>query len=303
MQSNKLKSWIIAARLRTLPLAFTGPIVGSCVAYTNHSFRWAVAIGSIITTLLLQILSNFANDYGDFVKGTDHNRKGPTRALQSNLVTVEEMKKAIYIVSLLSLFSGTILVFLFAAHLSLELKLLFFILGLSAIYAAVKYTVGNKPYGYHGWGDVVVFLFFGLVSTVGTFVLHTGTFDALILLPAISMGMLSAAVLNINNIRDYHEDKQHNKTTLVVILGQQNARHYHATIITIAWILLLIPVILQYHSPIQLVFIVTLPLFVKGIIQIFRSSEADILNNELKRLALSTFLLSILWGVGQIIGS
>lgn len=301
MQPSKFKSWLIAARLRTLPLAFAGPITGSCMAYAGHGFRWAVAIGSIVTTLLLQVLSNFANDYGDFVKGTDRNRKGPTRALQSNLVTVTEMQKAIYVVSSLALISGSILVFFLAAHLPLWLRMLFFLLGLLAIYAAVRYTIGEKPYGYHGWGDAVVFLFFGLVSTVGTFVLLTGVFDTIILFPAISMGLLSTAVLNINNIRDFNEDKQHNKKTIAVFLGLKNARVYHLMLVLMAWVCLLIPVILNYHSPWQLVFVVTLPFFVKGVLQVFRYVEANELNKELKRLALSTFLLSLLWGIGQII--
>jgi len=219
MQLNKINSWIVAARLRTLPLAFTGPITGSCLAYSTQNFQWTVAMGSLITTLLLQVLSNFANDYGDFVKGTDQNRKGPPRALQSNLVTVEEMKNAIYAVSLLALLSGGILVFIFANHLSFSVQLIFFLTGLLAIYAAVKYTVGEKPYGYRGWGDAIVFLFFGLVSTLGTFVLHTGTFKPSVLFPAVSMGLLSTAVLNVNNIRDYHEDIQHNKRTIAVLLG------------------------------------------------------------------------------------
>ncbi|MGC8803785.1 MAG: 1,4-dihydroxy-2-naphthoate octaprenyltransferase [Bacteroidales bacterium] len=301
MQPNKLKSWLIAARLRTLPLAFAGPFAGSCMAYAGQGFRWTVAIGSIVTTLLLQVLSNFANDYGDFVKGTDRNRKGPPRALQSNLITVSEMKFAIYVVSMLALVSGGILVFFWAAHLPLWLRTLFFLLGLSAIYAAVKYTVGEKPYGYHGWGDAVVFLFFGLVSTMGTFVLHTGIFHPIIMFPAISMGLLSTAVLNINNIRDYNEDMQHNKKTIAVFLGLHKAKIYHLVLIAIAWVLLLFPVILNYHSPWQLLFVVILPFFARGVLQVFRHSDASELNYELRRLALSTFLLALLWGIGQII--
>lgn len=302
MQLNKINSWIVAARLRTLPLAFTGPITGSCLAYSTQNFQWTVAMGSLITTLLLQVLSNFANDYGDFVKGTDQNRKGPARALQSNLVTVEEMKNAIYAVSLLALLSGGILVFIFANHLSFSVQLIFFLTGLLAIYAAVKYTVGEKPYGYRGWGDAIVFLFFGLVSTLGTFVLHTGTFKPSVLFPAVSMGLLSTAVLNVNNIRDYHEDIQHNKRTIAVLLGLQKAIWYHLLLVTLAWICLLIPPVLNYRGIWQLAFVITFPLFIKGIYQIFHSSEAQKLNDELKRLALSTFLLALLWSFGQVIG-
>jgi len=302
MQPIKIKSWIVAARLRTLPLAFTGPVTGSCMAYSSHNFRWSVAIGSLVTTLLLQVLSNFANDYGDFVKGTDQNRKGPTRALQSNLVTVSEMKYAILTVSVLALLSGGLLVFLFANHLPMLIRLLFFGVGLMAIYAAVKYTVGAKPYGYQGWGDAIVFLFFGLVSTVGTFVLHTGTFTSAILFPAISMGLLSTAVLNVNNIRDYNEDLQHNKRTIAVILGLQKARWYHLLLVSTAWISLFIPPVLHYRGIGQFAFVITLPLFVKGILQIFYSSDAQKLNAELKRLAFSTFLLALLWSFGQVIG-
>ncbi|MCX7985747.1 MAG: 1,4-dihydroxy-2-naphthoate octaprenyltransferase [Bacteroidales bacterium] len=301
MPTQTFNRWIIAARPRTLPLAFTGPLLGSCIAYAEKNFSWSVALWSVFTTLLLQILSNFANDYGDFVKGTDVDRKGPTRALQSNLISVEEMKKAILLLSLITLLSGTILVFVVAENLNLLVRLLFFLVGLSAIYAAIKYTIGEKPYGYRGWGDVVVFLFFGLISTIGTFVLHTGNINWLILLPAMSMGLLSAAVLNINNIRDYYEDIRHNKKTIPVLLGLEKAKIYHLILVSLAIIFLIIPVFIRYYTIVQLAFLVTLPFFIKGMYRLYHFSDPGELNRELKNLALTTFWLAILWGFGQIL--
>ncbi len=292
--------WIIAARPRTLPLSFAGPLLASFLAYAHHAFHLSVAIGSIMTTLFLQVLSNFANDYGDFVKGSDANRKGPTRALQSNLVTQKEMKNAIFFVSILALLSGISLIFLFSSHIPIYIQLIFLIMGLLAIYAAIRYTIGKNAYGYKGWGDVFVFIFFGLVSTVGTYILHTGVVNPAIILPAIALGLLSAGVLNINNIRDYHEDLQHNKRTLVVMMGIDKSRIYHVVLIIVSWLSLSISVFFNYHSLWQFSYVITLPLFIKNIKTIYHFKQPEELNTELKRLAMATFTLAIVWGIGQI---
>jgi 1,4-dihydroxy-2-naphthoate octaprenyltransferase len=276
-------------------------VLTTFLACAEKKFNWLVAIFAIITTLLLQIISNFANDYGDYLKGSDIGRKGPARALQNGLISPHEMRNALVFLCFCSLISGSILIFLAASNLSLRVQIGFLIVGLMAIYAAVKYTVGKSPYGYKGWGDLFVFIFFGIVSTMGSYILYTGQFNWLIVLPSISIGLLSTGVLNINNIRDYQDDLKNNKKTLAVILGLKNAKKYHTCLIIIALFCNLAYVCLNFHSVFQLIFILTLPLFIKNINKVSSFNEPSQLNNELKNLSMSTFILAILFGLGQIL--
>lgn len=223
---QSLRIWLDAARPKTLPLALVSILTGSVLAYSTHQFSFVVALLAFLTATLLQILSNLANDYGDAVKGTDNdNRLGPMRAIQSGAVTQKDMKLAMIINVVLTMVSGLILV-MYALE-SLQSILAFIGLGVLAIIAAIAYTVGNKPYGYVGLGDISVFIFFGLLGVAGTYFLHTGIVAPQLILPAIGCGLLAVAVLNINNMRDIENDAVCGKKTVAVRLGQKRAKQYH----------------------------------------------------------------------------
>ncbi|MCL4120894.1 UNVERIFIED_CONTAM: hypothetical protein GTU68_010486 [Idotea baltica] len=202
-------------------------MTGSALAYWNNHASATITLMAFVTATLLQILSNLANDYGDAVKGTDNDeRLGPQRAMQSGLVTQETMKKAIGINIVLTIISGLTLVFI-SLHQTMDI-IGFIILGLLAIGAAIAYTMGDKPYGYRGLGDISVFIFFGLLGVAGTYYLHTGHLSSALFLPAIACGLLAVAVLNINNLRDIENDEACGKMTLVVRMGATWGRKYHA---------------------------------------------------------------------------
>jgi 1,4-dihydroxy-2-naphthoate octaprenyltransferase len=224
------KAWISAARLRTLPLTLVCIGVGSSVAQAAGGFSVPIFLLTVLTAVLLQILSNFANDYGDFLKGTDNDdRVGPQRALQSGAIRQSQMKVALWLCGIAALGSGIGL--LFYALNSLSEWFVFFVLGLFSILAAITYTVGKKAYGYNGLGDLMVFIFFGLVGVFGSYYLHTKVLDYTVFLPAISVGLFSTGVLNMNNTRDIENDKACGKITIPVRLGVSNAKMYQAFLI------------------------------------------------------------------------
>jgi 1,4-dihydroxy-2-naphthoate octaprenyltransferase len=190
---NSIQIWLKAFRLRTLPLAVSATALGSLLAFAENRFKWGVFVFGTLTTLLLQILSNLANDYGDARKGTDNeNRLGPLRVTQSGLVSQRQIQWMIAVFILLSLVSGSLLIWFGLREGNLLLYALFFLMGVSAIYAAIKYTIGKRPYGYVGFGDIMVFIYFGILGVVGTYFLHTQSFHITILLPASSVGLFSA---------------------------------------------------------------------------------------------------------------
>lgn len=298
---TKIKAWVSAARLRTLPLSISGIIVGSSLG-NNDFFNTKIFWLAIATTLGLQILSNFANDYGDGVKGTDNeDRVGPTRALQSGVISKKEMFRGIVITSIIALLFAITLIYISFGAAHFLYSLVFFVLGITAIAAAIKYTVGKTAYGYRGLGDVFVFIFFGLVSVVGCYFLYTKTLNIFVVLPAITIGLLSTAVLNLNNMRDYESDKKSNKNTLVVKIGVSKARKYHFSLIVVAMITILSFSILKYSSPINLLFLVAfIPLSIH-LKKVKDTNDTKLLDPELKKVALTTFLLAILFSLGQIL--
>lgn len=299
---DKTAIWIKAFRLRTLPLAFSSAILGSFLAFAHNGFRWYIFLLATCTTLTLQILSNLANDYGDAMHGTDNAKRiGPQRITQSGLVTKKQMRLMILLFVVLALISGSLLIFMGLQHISWKTILIFFILGLSAIYAAIKYTIGKNPYGYIGFGDLFVFIYFGIVGVVGTYYLHVNTFDPWILLPASAVGLLSSGVLNLNNMRDIENDARSGKRTLVVYLGSKAAKIYHLILITLSVIFSLIYTIVHFNSFYQFLFILTCPLFALNIIMVMKNTDPRELNRELKKLALSTFAFSITFGIGLVI--
>lgn len=304
-----VKSYIKAARLRTLPLSISGIIVGSFLANFSTLVQedsvsieknYWIFILAILTTIGFQVLSNFANDYGDGIKGTDANRTGEARMVSSGAISPGQMKRAMLITTILTLGIAVFLIYIAFGQENFGYSLLFLLLGIASIAAAIKYTVGESAYGYSGLGDLFVFLFFGLLSVVGSYFLYTQQIHAIVFLPAISIGLLSAAVLNLNNMRDQIEDKEHHKNTLVVKLGSQKAKVYHYLLIIGALVSAISYVQFKEPSPIQYLFLIAfIPLFLnlKVVAQNILFSELD---SELKKVALSTFLFAILFGIGQI---
>ena len=293
---STIKAWLQAARLRTLPLSVSGILVGSFYAKSQITeFDWWILSFALITTLGLQVLSNFANDYGDGVKGTDNeNRVGPQRALQSGAITASAMKKGIIITSILTLISAVILIYLSFGKDNLGYSVFFFFLGLACVAAAIKYTVGQSAYGYKGMGDLFVFIFFGLVSVLGCYFLFTKKIDTLIILPAVSVGLLSVAVLNLNNMRDQVSDALSGKNTMVVKMGPAKAKLYHYTIILSALALTLIFAIFKSFSVAQYLFLIAYAPLLMHLKVVARNTIPRDLDPELKKVALGTFLLSIL---------
>jgi 1,4-dihydroxy-2-naphthoate octaprenyltransferase len=306
-----VKSYIKAARLRTLPLSISGIIIGSYLgnqfvnnlSETNIQFSiWGSAIFwlAILTTIGFQVLSNFANDYGDGIKGSDKNRVGESRMVSSGAITPKEMKMAMIYTTIITLIIALLLIYVAFGSKNFELSVLFLGLGIASIAAAIKYTVGNSAYGYSGFGDLFVFLFFGLLSVVGSYFLFTNQLSFKIFFPAISTGLLSTAVLNLNNLRDREEDKKNNKNTLVVKLGLSKAKIYHFFLVFLALITALIYVFLDFTSIYELVFLVAFIPLIKNIIIVSKNKIPAELDGELKKVALSTFLFAILFGIGQL---
>ena len=293
-----MNNWIKAFRLRTLPLAFSCIIMGSGLAYADGGFNLTVFGLALITTLFLQILSNLANDYGDFVKGTDNEeRVGPDRTMQSGLITKSEMVKIMWVIALFCSVFGVWLIYEGTIGLDLKKAGLFAILGLSAMGAAVKYTMGKNPYGYVGLGDIFVFLFFGLLGVLGSYFLHTHTLNWDLLLPASSIGLFTTAVLNINNMRDCETDKKSGKNTLVVKIGIEKAKDYHRALI-FGGILLAITFVFPSPNYFHYIFAITIPIFVGFVQSIQKRNDFENFDPFLKKQAITTFIFSILFVIG-----
>ena len=298
----KLKAWVSAARLRTLPLSVSGIIVGSAMAQSAGFFSWAVCILALLTTLGFQILSNFANDYGDGVRGTDNEeRLGPMRAMQSGLLTETELKQGIIFTSILTALLSLALIYEAFGGEDFLLSLAFFLLGLSAILAAVKYTVGRGAYGYRGMGDLFVFLFFGLVAVSGSYILYSQNLNIPIFFPAITVGMWSTAVLNLNNMRDRVPDAKMKKNTLAVFMGEKRSKIYHILLIMIGFFSLLLYLLITgdwLWAGISTVVIVPFSIHIKTVLQ---TESPALLDPELKKVALTTFAFALLFAIGYIV--
>ena len=299
---NNVSLWVSAMRLRTLPLSVSGIILASCLADYNGFFDWKIFSLAILTTLSFQILSNLANDYGDGIKGTDNlERIGPERAIQSGKISPESMFNAIKISVLISIFMAMMLIFVsFRSHHFL-LALLFFVLGIASVTAAMQYTIGKNAYGYKGYGDLFVFVFFGLVSVIGCYVLYSKQIDHVVFLPAVTIGLLSTAVLNLNNMRDVESDEKAQKITLAVKLGPKHMKTYHNFLVGSAILISGLFGILYYTSPFNLIFMVTYIPLAMHLFRVNKTKELQLLDPELKKLALTTFLLAILMGIGHLL--
>jgi 1,4-dihydroxy-2-naphthoate polyprenyltransferase len=291
-----MNKWINAFRLRTLPLAFSCIIMGSGLAYADGRFNLTVFILALVTTLFLQILSNLANDFGDFVKGTDNEeRVGPDRTMQAGLITKDEMIKAIWVIALLCSVFGVWLIYEGTLGLDLKKAGLFAILGLTAIGAAVKYTMGKNPYGYEGLGDLFVFLFFGWLGVIGSYFLHTHSIDINIVLPASAIGFFTTAVLNINNMRDHEADAKSGKNTLVVRIGISWAKRYHFMLNFIGVLFIVLYTVPAINA--IWFFLFGFVLFIKPAREILRNKDYTSFDPYLKKQVIAIFLFTIIFVV------
>ena len=296
-----VKVWLDAARLRTLPLSISGILVGAAMAIREDLFKWDIFWLAILATLGFQVLSNYANDYGDGVKGTDNDdRVGPKRAIQSGLLTPAQLKKGMWITTILTVTVVITLIYTSFGHAKPLLSTFYFLLGIAAITAAIKYTVGKNAYGYKGLGDVFVFLFFGLVSVLGSYYLFTTQLLSYHFLGATSIGSLATLVLHLNNMRDRESDMKVGKNTLAVHLGIKGALRYHNFLLGLgvfAWfgyLLLIEAEAILYSSGIAF-----LPLLFH-FIKVQKTQDHKLLDPQLKVVALSTFLLGLLYFIISI---
>ena len=288
-----IKHWIQAARLRTLPLSVSGIIVGSAYAYYQGISDWRIVVLALLTTLGLQVLSNYANDYGDGVKGTDDNRIGEKRLVAAGVITAQQMKKAVIITAVLTFIIALLLIYVAFGKENFAFSLIFILLGIGSIGAAIKYTVGKSAYGYSGFGDLFVFIFFGLVSVIGSNFLFTHFIDWKLFLPASAIGLLSVAVLNLNNMRDIENDKIAGKNTLVVKMGLKWAKKYHKIILVIGMLSFMIFSLLIKSSLLP-VLLINIPI-IMHMNKVNKSEKYKDFDPELKKVALSTFALSLIF--------
>ena len=284
----KIKYWIKAARLRTLPLAFSCILLSSSLVIINHiELSFKVLFLTLTTTLLLQILSNFANDYGDAIKGADKNRTGEQRMVQSGKISKSQMKLAIVITSILTLTVGLYLIFS-VFHKDIFKILIFLFLGIGSIIAAIKYTVGKSAYGYKAYGDLSVFIFFGMVGVIGSYYLFTKNFHWITVPGALFTGLMSCGVLNLNNMRDYENDKKNNKITLVVKMGINKSKKYHFLLLFIA-ISSLITIVLFTNNYYYLFSMFPLFFVVRHLKLFNKYQDMKLLDSQLKVIAISCF--------------
>ena len=299
----KFKTWIKAARPRTVLLSFSGVLLGGFLAFDqlrslspSKGRPYLTILFCALTAILLQILSNLANDYGDFKKGTDSaKRVGPQREMQSGAITEKEMKRGLAVTAGLCFISGAMLIFVFAGLTWQELAV-FVALGIGAVLAALLYTLGKHPYGYRGLGDLYCFLFFGIAAVAGTFYLATKSLDFSVLLPASAMGFLSNAVLNINNMRDYENDKASGKNSLVVKLGLKKAFVYHCLLIVGSFVCLAVYLVLHQAAWYSYLFVVLFLFFLKDLMAI-KTTKPELLDPFFGRQVKHSFLLVVVFGV------
>ncbi|MBX2983733.1 MAG: 1,4-dihydroxy-2-naphthoate polyprenyltransferase [Flavobacteriales bacterium] len=297
-----MKHWIHAFRLRTLPLAMSSIITGSALAAFHSEFRWPVFGLALLTAILLQVLSNLANDLGDHLHGTDNEvRVGPQRSVQSGAISTVAMKRAMWICGLLAFVSGVALVVVALGVTATTI--VFLLIGLLAIGAAVKYTFGSNPYGYAGFGDISVLLFFGIVGVIGAFYLHTRSFVPATFLPAIGIGLLSTAMLNLNNMRDIHGDAANGKRTLVVRMGTARAKRYHAALVLIGFASLVLFSAMHFRTWWQYVFILSFVAMDRHLRFVMKNTEPRALDPHMKFLALTTLVTALLFSLGLVLAA
>ncbi|KGQ28936.1 1,4-dihydroxy-2-naphthoate polyprenyltransferase [Gallibacterium anatis] len=301
MESNKCKMWFETARPKTLPLAIASIVTGSALAYYYHQFNGTIALLALITATLLQIVSNFANDYGDHIKGSDTaERIGPLRGIQQGAITFSQLRVGLILVTLASMISGAALIAV--ACQTWNDVLAFIVLGILAIIASITYTVGKKPYGYMGLGDVSVFIFFGLLGVCGTFYLQSHLLNWAMVLPAMMSGLLAVAVLNINNLRDIEQDKKSGKNTLIVRIGAVAGCYYHISLLILATLFALLFALYHFQHWYSFIFILVLPLLAKHAVFVMNHRDALQLRPMLAQMAKLALLFNIIFSLGLCLG-
>ncbi len=297
-----MQYWIEAARLRTLPLSVSGIIMGTFLAAENGFVNLNITVLALLTTIGFQVLSNFANDYGDGIKGTDNeDRVGPQRAVQSGKISPKQMLNAMIITASITMIVAVSLIYVSFGSDNFILSVTFFLLGIASIIAAIKYTVGGNAYGYIGLGDLFVLLFFGWLSVVGSYFLYTKELDWYIFLPATSIGFLSMGVLNLNNMRDFESDKKAGKNTLIVKMGVKFGKIYHTVLLLFSVYLTLLYTLIFFKSPYQILFLIVLIPLGKHFLVVIKNEIPKELDPELKKLAITAFLFALLFGIGLVL--
>ena len=288
-------------RLRTLPLSLSGIILGSAAAFHNSYWDTLVFMLAMGTTISFQVLSNFANDLGDSQKGTDNSyRIGPMRSVQSGEISKSTMKKAVILTSVISFILAGLLIYFASKNMSISTIWFYIVLSILSVFAAISYTVGKKAYGYHGLGDLMVLFFFGGVSVLGVYSLYAPEFLLENILLAVFVGLLSVAVINLNNMRDYINDKASGKNTLVVKMGPNMAKIYHSFLILFGLGALIMYFLTTSNNDLffSLFPALFLMLHLKKVLATKKAKEFD---PELKKVALLTFSISVLIAIGLFV--
>lgn len=301
---HTVKAWISAFRLRTLPLSFSLVIMGTAVAMSGESKPSALIFAlTLLTTLFLQILSNLSNDYGDSANGVDSaERLGPCRAVQSGEISLSQMKRAMVVFSVLSFVSGVGLLWAGYERVGLWPVASLLIVGVLCIVAAITYTVGKHPYGYAGLGDLSVFIFFGLVGVGGTYFLQTGVLDAKIVLPSVSVGLLSCGVLNMNNMRDVENDRKAGKRTLPVIIGLHNAALYQCALMILPVFGMICQIAFYGIGEQAACLLAAFPFVQNARTVTWMYDNPKYLDGQLKVISISTFAMAVIFCVVAFIG-
>lgn len=294
----KLSAAIHSMRLRTLPLSLAGVVMGLLLACANHSVSFWAILMLLLTTVCLQILTNLSNELGDYLSGTDGaQREGPLYSLAEGNISVEEFKRLIVLFTVLCCLFGVAMIWIAFGTLFALKPLVLLILGACAIWAATHYTLGKRPYGYRGLGDISVFIFFGLVSVMGGYFVTAGVLDTwTVLLPAISIGCFSVGVLNTNNIRDMESDAG-TRVTIPLKIGEQKAKIYQTILIILGWVAMFLFTALTYTSIWNLLYVLLLPLYIVHLTGVWKH-HGSALDKYLPLLVMSSFMFSILAGVG-----
>jgi 1,4-dihydroxy-2-naphthoate octaprenyltransferase len=296
MNNSSIKYWIQASRPRAFPLSLACIGMAGFLAARIGQIHWGVLWMSFLTAFLLQLLSNLANDLGDFENGADNERrKGPSRMVQSGLISSKAMKKAIAITASLSFCSGLYLIYL--SGLSTGRIVFFILIGLLAIWSAIRYTLGSGAYGYRAMGDLFVFLFFGFVGVLGTYYLQSHRFDIIHLLPACTCGCFAVSVLNINNIRDIHSDSVAGKKTLAVVLGPIKSRIYQGFMMFLG---ILLAALYVYLIGGRFYFLIVLPFFGAIFYKVWTFESAEKLNPLIRDMSLASLGFVFFFGIGLI---
>lgn len=300
LMNSAVLIWLAAIRPKTLPLACSAIILASAIAAYDGIFDLSIFILSLTTAVLLQIVSNLANDYGDAISGADNEKRvGPLRVMQAGLVNQKDMKKALVLSVSFAIISGVSLVYLAFID-SIFWISLFILMGGGAIVAAITYTMGSKPYGYRGYGDISVFIFFGLVGVLGCYALYGKTLNVDLLLPATCCGLLCSSVLNINNLRDFYTDSQAGKHTLVVKIGTRNAIIYHWVIFFLAELSTAAYIVLNSLPLLTWLHLIPFTFLIKSSLTLSNFAMAELMNKQLKITVLSTFSYCCLFSMGLV---